>query len=119
MWYDGEKASVIVLYYLRQNLPTWKKICFSKKKRQKIEHLQVPNLYFVSFCVHAASLGPIESIGTENVKITLAENLPSAFSYLIVNWNIVKTMRWIIEKQSNAMRVTWLLKEKSNNKTPR
>lgn len=53
----------------------------------------MPNLYFVSFCVHAASLGSIESIGTENVKVTLAEKLPSAFSYLIVNWNIVKTMR--------------------------
>jgi len=54
-------------------------------KRKKDRKLKVPNLYVVSFCVHAASLGPIESIGTENVKITLAENLPPTFSYLIVN----------------------------------
>lgn len=93
MWYDGEKALIIVLYYLRKNLPPWEKNLVLKEKRHKIEHLQVPNLYFVSFCVHAASLGSIESIGTENVKVTLAEKLPSAFSYLIVNWNIVKTMR--------------------------
>ena len=32
MWYDGEKASVIVLYYLRKDLlPPWKKNLFLKE----------------------------------------------------------------------------------------
>lgn len=50
-----------------------------KRIKDKIGQLQVPNLYFVSFSVHVASLDPIESTGTENVKITLAENLPPAY----------------------------------------
>lgn len=43
MWYDGEKASVIVLYYLRKNLlPPLKKSIFKRKKGTKLDTCKCP-----------------------------------------------------------------------------